>query len=80
MDGEIEIREEDELVLLYELTDDNYKIVRNSDGFWKGLNDWRKNTFSQNSEEVTIKLTDEIDGTTIKRSDYIVVSEKTKEE
>lgn len=77
--GAIDIREEDELVLVYELTDDNYEIVRNSDGFWSGLNDWRKNTFSKKSEEVTIRLTDEINGTTIKRSDYIEVSEKTKE-
>ena len=78
--GTVMVREEDKLTIEYELTDDNYKIVRGSDGFWGGINDWGKNTFSKNTETQSIELSDKINGATIKRSDYIDISEKVGEE
>lgn len=78
--GTVTVREEDKLILEYELTDDNYEIVRESDGFMGDLNDLRKNVFSKNRETRTIELSDAMNGTTIKRSDYINISEKTGEE
>lgn len=78
--GTITVREEDELILMYELTDDSYEIVRESGGFWGGLNDWRKGVFFKNTERAVISLTDEIDGTTIRRSDHIEIVKKKGEE
>ncbi|MCM1107182.1 MAG: hypothetical protein NC355_09605 [Blautia sp.] len=69
----ISVREEDELTLTYELTDADYKIVRESDGFFDGIGVWRRNTFSKTKETVTIPLSADIDGTTIERSQYIKV-------
>ncbi len=74
--GLVKLREEDKLTLEYELTDTNYKIDRESEGFLDGVNNWRKNMFDKNKEVVTIEPTQKMDLTTIKRSDYISVSTK----
>lgn len=70
------VREEDELTLEYELTDENYKIVRESDGFLGEIDAWRRNTFSKTKETVTIPLSSSIDGATIERSNYIKVEKQ----
>jgi hypothetical protein len=74
--GTIQARIEDKLELTYELTDENYSIVRESEGFLGSVDDWRKETFSANKESRTIPLTEELDGTTLKRSDYIKIEKK----
>lgn len=74
--GNIKIREEDKLMLEYELTDENYRIIREGEGVFDKVNNVRKNTFSKNKETVEIKLSDSIDGKSIKRADYITVSKK----
>ncbi len=78
--GTIEVREEDELIIEYKLTDESYEIIRNSEGFWNRLDDWSKNVISPNKEEITVQLSDAIDGMTINRSDFIEISAKTGEE
>ena len=74
--GSINVKEDDELTLEYKLTDENYTIDRESEGFWDGVDDWRKNTFDKNREVVIVELIQELDETTIKASDYISVSIK----
>lgn len=74
--GSINVKEDDELTLEYKLTDENYTIDRESEGFWDGVDDWRKNTFDKNREVVIVELIQEMDETTIKASDYISVSIK----
>jgi len=72
--GTIDVREEDELVLEYEITEDAYRIMRESEGFWEGINAWRKNTFSKKKEKITIPILSDIDGTIIERGNYIKVT------
>jgi hypothetical protein len=74
--GTVSVREEDKLTMSYELTDEKYEIERESSGFLSGVNKWRKNTFSKNKETIEIPLSDSLDGTSLKRSNFIKVSEK----
>lgn len=70
------VREEDELILQYELTDDGYEIIRQSENFWDKINNWEKEVFSENTEKKKIKISDGIDGTTIKPEEKITVKKK----
>ena len=73
----INVREEDELILVYKLTDENCEIVREEqEGFWNKINKWRKDTFSGKKETIKIPITQKIDGTVIKREDYIRIKKK----
>lgn len=73
----INVREEDELILVYKLTDENCEIVREEqEGFWNKINKWRKDTFSGKKETIKIPITQKIDDTVIKREDYIRIKKK----
>lgn len=72
----ISIQEDDELLLEYELTNLDYEITRESDGFWGGILDWGKSVFSKTKETVEIQIESGIDGKTIKRDDYINIIKK----
>lgn len=76
VNGEIYVREEDKLTLEYQLTNTNYQILRETEGFWGSIKDWRKNTFSKTKEAITIPILNDLDGITIKREDYIKVGKK----
>ena len=76
-DTAISVREEDKLVLKYQLTDENYEIMREEpEGVWDKIDKWRKDTFSGRKESVRIPITGELDGVTIKREDYIQIRKK----
>ncbi len=72
----ISIQEDDELLLEYELTNPEYEIARESDGFWDGVLDWGKSVFSKTKETVEIQIESGIDGKTIKRDGYIKIIKK----
>ena len=72
----VKVREEDKLVLEYELTDEDYEIVRQSENFWDTINNWRKDIFTETREEKTIEISDEIDGTTVKPEEKITIRKK----
>lgn len=72
----ISIQEDDELLLEYELTNPDYEIARESDGFWDGVLDWGKSVFSKTKETVEIQIESGIDGKTIKRDGYIKIIKK----
>lgn len=78
INGTTSLRQEDELVMEYELTNDDYEIKRDSDGIFGGLNDVRKNIFSKNREKIEIPISYELDGACIDRETYIEVAEKEK--
>lgn len=70
--GTVTLREDQKLVLEYTLTTDGYTIKRTNGGITDMLN----NTFRKKNESVTIALSDELNGTTISRADYITVEKK----
>jgi len=74
--GDVNLREEDELILEYELTDNEYQFVRESDGFIEAVKNFGANIFSKKKETVKITISDEINGRTIKRGDYITIKKK----
>lgn len=74
--GERELREGQTLTLEYTLTDPDYKVVRESEGFWGGIKSWSADTLSKNTEIVEIVITPELDGTVITRDSYIKVDKK----
>lgn len=78
INGATLLRQEDELVMEYELTNADYEISRNSDGIFGGLNDVRKNIFSKDRENIEIPVSYELDGANIERETYIEVTEKEK--
>lgn len=65
--GEIKVREKQEILLEYQITDTNYEIE--TEGLLK---------FVKNKTEgaATIEISEEMDGNTIKREDYITVVKK----
>ena len=69
----VDILAEDELKLSYVLTDENYKIVRATDGIFGTIVDWGKNIFTPKKETVTIDFSGLSDRQTITRADYITV-------
>lgn len=69
--GKVELREGQKLVLEYTLTDSDYRIVRKvNPGGIVG------NIFHKNTESVDISVSEELDGKTVRCSDYITVEEK----
>lgn len=74
--GSVVLKEEQELTLEYELTNSSYEIVRESSGFGSTIINWAESTFSKNKKTVSIPISSEIDGRTIKREDYITVIKK----
>lgn len=71
--GVTEVREEDELIITYQLEDRNYIIYKD---FISAMHDLLTKSPYERSEK--IKITAEIDGTTIRREDYITVQKKEK--
>ena len=71
--GVTEVREEDELIITYQLEDRNYIIYKD---FISAMHDLLTKSPYERSEK--IKITPEIDGTTIRREDYITVQKKEK--
>lgn len=74
--GEKLLREGQEITLEYTLTDSDYQIVRESEGFRAGIKSWREETFSKNKTTITIPVTEELDGETLTRNQYITVDKK----
>lgn len=68
--GTVGIHDGQELKLEYKLTDSNYQIVRNGFGGFIG------NLVNKGEESCPINVSEALDGTTIKRSDYITVERK----
>ncbi len=66
--GKVLVRPDSELKLEYTLTDVRYKIARD----WWNLNKY----ISSGSITVTIPVSDELDGKTIKREDYVALDEE----
>ena len=65
--GEVKVKEKQKIILEYQVTDANYEIKT------EGL---LKFTKSKTEGTTTIEITEEINGKTIKREDYITVVEK----
>ena len=68
--GPVEMYEGQKLVLEYTLTDSNYIIIR------KGLGGFLGDRTHQETESCSIDVSEELDGKTVKRSDYITVEPK----
>ena len=68
--GRVGVHEGQKLKLEYTITDSDYEITRSGvGGAWGNLT-------HKDKEEVNIKITADLDGKTIKRSDYIAVAQK----
>lgn len=74
--GEVVLQEGQQITLEYTLTDSDYQIVRETEGFWGGIKDWGSNTFNKDKESVTIEVTQELDGTVITRESSLIKVEK----
>ena len=70
--GYTELQPEQNLKLEYTLTDNDYEIVRISNGFTSSLEE----LFSKNKITVSIDISEDMDGTTIRRDSYIQVKMK----
>lgn len=74
--GTVVLKEEQKLVLEYEITDSSYEIVRDGSGFGSVIINWAEGIFSKNKKTVSIPISSDMDGMTIKREDYIMLIEK----
>lgn len=72
VEGDIELRPEQTLKLEYTLTDSDYEIVRNSGSVRAAIED----VFSKNKLTVAIDITEDMDGGTIRRDQYIQIKKK----
>lgn len=68
--GTVKVKAEQKLTLEYTLTDSNYRFARS------GIGGFISGVFSQNQESVAIELSEDMDGKTIRRSDYIQIEKK----
>lgn len=68
--GDVNLREEQKLVMKYQINVPGYQISRVAKGF-VGL--YNKTLASKTNESVTIEISSALDGHTIRRSDYIQV-------
>lgn len=72
--GKVDLKVGQELKLTYTLTDNKYEIIRESKGIWGWLTD--RFSSNNNEESVSIEITDELDGKTITRDQYITIKKK----
>lgn len=68
--GAVKVKAEQKLTLEYTLTDSNYRFSRS------GIGGFISGVFSQNQESTAIELSEDMDGKSIRRSDYIQIEKK----
>ena len=70
--GDLSLREGQELLLIYTLTDDSVEFTEKSDGLIGFIHD----LFNKKERIVTIPVTPELDGTTLRPDDFVSVEVK----
>ena len=70
--GDLSLREDQELLLIYTLTDDSVEFTEKSDGLIGFIHD----LFNKKERIVTIPVTPELDGTTLRPDDFVSVEVK----